>query len=99
MGWGVTVDGVFLNKLHTAELKDRYEENEKCIKAAHTLLIVLAAATPRDKVFREDVTMPWEDYIRDMVEAAMENIQDAAGQNFVIGQILCEHSEVSAKNT
>jgi hypothetical protein len=99
MGWGVTVDGIYLSRMYTSELESRYEDNEQMIITLHKRILLLAAGTPREVALDSESVLAWEDYIREEIDSAMEAIQEAAGQNFVIGQILANHTEVTATNT
>lgn len=99
MGWGVMVDGVYLSKKHTSELRDLFRENEELITVLHKRILLLAAGTPRDVALESNHIIPWEEYIREYIDCCMENIQKAAGQNFVIGQILEDPEGTVAKDT
>lgn len=45
MGWGITVNGLWLNKIIPSQLKDRLEENEQSIRSVRDELIALASFT------------------------------------------------------
>lgn len=99
MGWGVTINGVYLSRLHTNMLRDKYEENERMMEYARRQILLLAAATPRDVAHYSDEIDAWEDYVQQEVENLLEIIEEAAGQNFVIVQHLEYPEDIFAFDT
>jgi len=100
MGWGVTVNGVYLSRLYKSQLKDKYEENELHIRNARERLLLLAGATPRrvptgEGHLRDEIE--WEEYVHQEIYHLMELIEECAGQNYVIVQALEDMD--SAKDT
>ena len=89
MTWGVNIKNVYLSRLRKAELREYFNENEAGIRGAAAMLLMLAAATPRD---RKDES--WEEYVQAEVESCIEDIKLAAGQNFVISQALEDMDDV-----
>lgn len=89
MSWGMNVKNIYLSRVTSGTAQERFEENERLITYLQLKLLQLATATPRDlRQPDEEPIYTWEDYVREEVESAVTELVEAAGQNFVLGQVL-----------
>ena len=88
MAWGVMVKDVYLSRKRKIDLQDIYDENKDIIQNCEKQLLQLASATPRDRIDGDNFIERWELYVKNEVADIMEAICNAAGENFVIAQVL-----------
>jgi hypothetical protein len=78
MGWGLIVNGVYINKVTKSQIEIRIEECESMIEYCRENLIALAAACPRD-IEQDGEMLTWEDHVTREVRRNIEEIVDKAG--------------------
>jgi len=76
MGWGTTINGVFLSRVYLSELKDKKEEHEDYLKILDDQLIALAAQSPTANGDGEDSGVPWHQWVSAEVRNLLEEYRE-----------------------
>lgn len=88
MGWGVTIDNIYLHRLRKDQLQSTLEENESLILDAETRIFQWVSATPREIYDGEGNVTHWEDHVRQELNDILADLGQYYFQNGVIRQAL-----------
>ena len=73
MGWGLTINGIYLSRVTKSSLAEQVADAREDLQDAKNKLIALAAASPHPVHNEAD----WTDYVRWEVASAVETIETA----------------------